>query len=122
MVLVVVVCGDGDAACGQRYAADDAGDCLRGQAAARYHPCADFARQDMFRGVIHHRVDIRRIVGLHTEQHTLAVVEVIFDDQAVIVVNAHHEVIAAARAADCGWAASAGFGKFIVNVIYGFNL
>ena len=122
MVFVVVMRSNGNAARRQCYAADDAGNRRRWQAAACCCPGTNFARQDVFRSVIHHRVDIWRTVSLHTDQRTLAVCEVIFDDQAVIVVNAHHEVITAACATDRRRAASPGFGKFVVDVVHRFDL
>ena len=67
MVFIVVMCGDGNAARRQCYTADDAGNRRRWQTAACCRPCADFARQDVFRGVIHYRVDVRCAVGLHAD-------------------------------------------------------
>ena len=122
MVFIVVVCGDGNAALRQCYTADDADGRRRWQAAACCRPCADFACQDVFRGVIHYRVDVWRTVGLYANQRALAVGKVIFDDQAVVIVNAHHEVIAAACATDRRRAASASFGKFVVDVVHRFDL
>ena len=67
MVFIVVMCSDGNASCSQCYAADDAGNRRRWQTATGYRPGTNFARQDVFRGVIHHRVDVRCAVGLHAD-------------------------------------------------------
>ena len=66
MVFVVVMCSDGNAARRQCYATNDAGNRRWWQTATCCRPCADFARQDVFRGIIHYWVDVWRTVSLHT--------------------------------------------------------
>ena len=68
-------------------------------------------------------IDIRRAISTHADQCSLAISKVIFNNQAVVIVNIHYEIITVTYSIDYRWTTSTGcIDKFVIDIIYRFNL
>ena len=136
VVFVVVVRGNGDAACNQPHRADGAKNAQGGRPAAAARGNCAFCTASISGGGLNmlgehvfggddDGIAVEFAVILHADQRPFAAREVVFDDEvgAVAVVEGDEQVVAAARGVDAHRAgAGRRVGELVVRAVDGVNL